>query len=356
MANANLQKALPGAPALKAVAVLDAGEVKADTIEFLITLDLLKKAADNDINAIAYKVNGVSLTVDVDQLTADTTLAIKKQDKKTTVTDVTYLTSVSDAYDFTFSAGGKVVSHFDKPVEVRFPVVTGSVATDLLSLTKIDTGKLVFKGGWYKSAAKEFIANNKDFSAYTVLENKVAFKDLAPVQKWAGDAIATVAAKGIVVGNGQGSFLPTGKVTRAEFATILVKTFGLENAGAKESFTDVKDGDWFQPYVAAAVEAGIVGGKSATTFDPNAPITRAELATMTANVLVKLEGYKGVANPATSLKKFPDAAGVHASLQAGVALIAEEGIVVGDAKGYFNPKANATRAEAAVIINKIIKK
>lgn len=356
VANANLKKAFPNARALKAVAVLNIGEVKATTIEVPIALDLLKKAAANDIAAIAFKVNGVSLTVDVDQLTADTTLKIVKQDKKTTVTDVTYLKSVSDAYNFTFTSGGKEVTNFAKPVEVRMPVALDSAQSNLLSFTKIDNSKLTFKGGWYNTAAKELVADNKAFSTYTVLENKVDFKDLAPVKNWAGDAIATVAAKGIVVGNGQGSFSPTGKVTRAEFATILVKAFGLENTSAKESFSDVKDGDWFQPYVAAAVEAGIVSGKSATTFDPNAPVTRAELAAMTANVLVKLEGYNAVTTPANSLKKFPDAAAVHVSLQPGVALIAEEGIVVGDAKGNFNPKANATRAEAAVIINKIIKK
>lgn len=356
VANANLKKAFPNARALKAVAVLNIGEVKATTIEVPIALDLLKKAAANDIAAIAFKVNGVSLAVDVDQLTADTTLTIVKQDKKTTVTDVTYLKSVSDAYNFTFTSGGKEVTNFNKPVEVRMPVVVFGAQPSLLSFTKFNDDKLTFKGGWYNTAAKELVANNKAFSTYTVLENKVDFKDLASVKNWAGDAIATVAAKGIVVGNGQGDFLPTGKVTRAEFATILVKAFGLENTSAKESFSDVKDGDWFQPYVAAAVEAGIVSGKSATTFDPNAPVTRAELAAMTANVLVKLEGYNAVTTPANSLKKFPDAAAVHASLQPGVALIAEEGIVVGDAKGNFNPKANATRAEAAVIINKIIKK
>jgi hypothetical protein len=356
VANANLKKAFPNARALKAVAVLNIGEVKANTIEVPITLDLLKKAAANDITAIAFKVNGVSLTIDVDQLKADTTLTIVKQDKKTTVTDVTYLTSVSDAYNFTFTSGGQEVTSFAKPVEVRMPVALGGAQSNLLSFTKFDAGKLTFKGGYFNAAAKELVADNKAFSTYAVLENKVDFKDLAPVKNWAGDAIATVAAKGIVVGNGQGSFSPTGKVTRAEFATILVKAFGLENTSAKESFSDVKDGDWFQPYVAAAVEAGIVSGKSATTFDPNAPVTRAELAAMTANVLVKLEGYNAVTTPATSLKKFPDAAAVHVSLQPGVALIAEEGIVVGDAKGNFNPKANATRAEAAVIINKIIKK
>ncbi|WP_058301350.1 S-layer homology domain-containing protein [Gorillibacterium timonense] len=352
-ANEALKKAAPDAKPLKAVVTLDFKTVNAKTVEVPITQELLKKAAQYGIEAIAYKVNGVSLTVDVDQLKADTVLKIAEVDSKV-VTDATALVSVSKAYSFTFTAAGKEIKEFAKAVEVRVPVtVPTGVDSELLSLAKIDNSAIVFKGGFYNLNTKEQVTPNKGFSTYTVVENKVKFNDVASVNAWAGKQISVAAAKGIVEGRGNSQFVPNGNVTRAEFAKMLVKAFGLENEAAKESFTDVKDNDWFKPYVAAAVEAGLVTGKSATTFDPNAKITRAEMATMAARALVKVYDYKNVADVKGSLASFKDASKIHSTLQAGVALAAEEGIVVGS-NNQFKPEDSATRAEAAVIIYRLI--
>ncbi|WP_438434516.1 S-layer homology domain-containing protein [Gorillibacterium sp. sgz500922] len=352
-ANAALQKAAPGTKPVKAVVTLDFKTVSAKSIELPITQDLLKKASSFGIDALAFKVNGVSLAVDVDQLKSDTALTISKADQKA-VADATPLVAVSDVYSFTFTADGKEIKSFAKPVEVRIPVnVTSGVNAELLSLTKIDGKKLEFKGGSYNLNTKEQVAPNKSFSTYTVLENKVTFNDIASVNAWAGKQISVAAAKGIVEGRAKGQFVPNGDVTRAEFAKMLVKALGLENEAAKESFADVKDNDWFKPYVAAAAEAGLVTGKTASTFDPNAKITRAEMATMAARAMVKVYDYKNVADVKGSLAKFGDAAKIHSTLQAGVALAAAEGIVVGDA-GQFKPESSATRAEAAVIIYRLI--
>jgi len=351
-ANDALQKSAPGAKPLKAVVTLDFKTVSAKNVELPITQELLKKAAAYGIDAIAFKVNGVSLAVDVDQLKSDTVLTISEVDKKA-VADATTLVDVSKVYSFTFTADGKEIKNFAKPVEVRIPVVVpAGVNSELLSLTKIDGTKLEFKGGTYSLNTKEQVAPNKSFSTYTVLENKVKFSDIASVNAWAGKQISVAAAKGIVEGRAQGQFVPNGDVTRAEFAKMLVKALGLENASAKELFTDVKDNDWFKPYVAVAAEAGLVTGKTAATFDPNAKITRAEMATMAARALVKVYDYKNVADVKSSLAKFSDAAKIHSTLQAGVALAAAEGIVVGDA-GQFKPESSATRAEAAVIIYRL---
>lgn len=352
-ANEALKKAAPDAKPLKAVVTLDFKTVNAKNVELPITQELLKKAAQYGIDALAFKVNGVSLAIDVDQLKADTTLKIAEVDGKA-VTDATALVNVSKAYSFTFTSEGKEIKEFAKPVEVRVPVtVPTGVNSELLSLAKIDNSALVFKGGFYNLNTKEQVTPNKSFSTYTVVENKVTFNDVASVNAWAGKQISVAAAKGIVEGRVKGQFVPNGDVTRAEFAKMLVKAFGLENEAAKESFADVKDNDWFKPYVAAAAEAGLINGKSATAFDPNAKITRAEMATMAARALVKVYDYKNVTDVKGSLKPFTDANKIHSTLQAGVALAAEEGIVVGN-NNQFKPEDSATRAEAAVIIYRLI--
>lgn len=355
-ANDKLKEAAPGAKPAKVTATLDLGTVTAGTTQIPLSADILKAAQENGIDAIAVRVNGIVLAVDVDQLSGATTVTVKKE-AQSVATSATQLKVASDVYEFNFESDGKKKENFSKPVEVKIPVptVAAGVDTDLLVLAKIQDGQLIFKGGQYNAEKKEFAAQNKSFSTYAVVENKVSFKDTASVESWAGRQIAVVAAKGIVEGRDAGQFVPEGQVTRAEFAKLIVKTFGLEDAAATESFADVNDSDWFKPYVAAAVKAGLVEGRSDTSFAPNANITRAEMATLASRALIKIKEYKAPVNE-DALKAFADAAAINSTLTSGVAFAAEQGIVVGEDGGKFNPNANSTRAQAAVVIYRLLNK
>ncbi len=194
------------------------------------------------------------------------------------------------------------------------------------------------------------------FSTYAIIENKVQFADTASVNDWAGRQITVSAAKGILEGRADGVFVPNAQVTRAEFAKMIVKVFNLEDASATQSFSDVKTSDWFQTYVAAAVKAGIVDGRSADKFEPNAYISRAEMATMASRALVKIRDFKKPQNLEAALKSFVDAGVIHSSLKEGVAQAAAEGIVVGEENNKFNPNADSTRAQAAVVIYRLLNK
>lgn len=94
-------------------------------------------------------------------------------------------------------------------------------------------------------------------------------------------AIEAMAARQIINGRSKTSFDPNATMTRAEFATIVVKALGLEPA-KNDKFTDVSSSIWYAGYVGTANAYGIVNGKSKTTFDPKGTITREEAATMTA--------------------------------------------------------------------------
>ncbi len=94
-------------------------------------------------------------------------------------------------------------------------------------------------------------------------------------------AIEALAARGIINGITDTSFAPDKTMTRAQFATIVVRGLGLPEQ-TTQVFDDVKAGDWFAPYVGSAYAYGIVKGKSATRFDPNGTITRQEAAVMVA--------------------------------------------------------------------------
>lgn len=355
-ANDKLKEAVPEAKPAKVIATLNLGTVTAGTTQIPLAADILTAAKENGIDAIALVVNGISLAIDVDQLAGATTVTIKKEEKSV-ATSATQLNVASDVYEFNFESEGKHIDSFSKPVEVKIPLasVPTGVNSDLLVLTKIQDGKLIFKGGQYDATKKEFAALNKSFSTYAVVENKVSFKDTASVDSWAGHQIAVVAAKGIVEGRAAGEFVPEGKVTRAEFAKMIVKAYGLEDAAATESFADVSDNDWFKPYVAAAVKAGLINGRSAASFEPNAEITRAEMATIAARALINVKEYKTVVTE-EALKAFADAASINTTLTAGVALATEQGIVVGDESKQFNPNNSSTRAQAAVVIYRLLNK
>lgn len=353
-ANKNLKAAAADAPSVKVIATLDLGTVKADAVNIALAKDVLAKAKENGVQALAVKVNGVVLTLDVDQLGAAAAININKL--AASALPSTALAAASDVYSFTFEVDGKAATTFTKPVEIRLPVTASGLDQELLSFTKIDGSNLISKGGKYDAAKKLFVVANKSFSTYAVLENKISFNDIAGVKDWAGRQIAVAAAKGIIDGREEGAFVPAGNVTRAEFAKLIVKTFGLESTTAKEAFTDVNVGDWYQPYVAAAAEAGLIDGRAEGIFAPNETITRAELATISSRALTKVKSYKAVEAVDTALAAFTDANEVNTSLKAGVAFAAEQALVVGQDAGKFNPNAATTRAEAAVVIYRLLNK
>lgn len=256
--------------------------------------------------------------------------------------------TASSVYSFDVTVGGNAITTFSTPVILKVPVTnTDGLDEELLSLAKIIEGKLEYHGGFLR---KGFIVEPRtSFSSYVIVENKVSFNDIGSVSAWAGRQIQVMAAKGAIQGRAAGQFVPRDNVTRAEFAKMLITAMNLESNVAKHSFSDVKAGDWFAPYVAAAADLGIINGRTATSFAPNAQITRAEMATMLARTLKITHGLESVADVDGTLASFTDAASIHATLKDGVALAASKELIIGY-KGNFMPNDNATRAEAAVMV------
>ncbi|WP_187273874.1 S-layer homology domain-containing protein [Paenibacillus sp. N3.4] len=333
---------------------LDFGTISAKTTEIPFPKDLLAAAVAGRIEKVAVGLNGLTLSVNPSEFSSDTTLKVTNQDA-TVASSITKLALASGVYEFEFTSGGNKVGSFNTPVEVKIPIPNGTqFDTELLSLAKIVDGKLEFYGGKYTNGVLTGVRNS--FSTYTVVENQVSFGDTASVKAWAGRQIQVAAAKGILEGRGEQKFDPNGLVTRAEFAKLIVKTFNLENASATQSFDDVNDSDWFKPYVASAVKSGIVNGKTATTFDPNGQITRAEMAVMSSRALALKGASLEVTKIDDVLKGFKDVGTINASLKNGVALAASQGIIVGEEGDLFNPNANSTRAQAAVVIYRLLNK
>ncbi|WP_151735524.1 bifunctional 2',3'-cyclic-nucleotide 2'-phosphodiesterase/3'-nucleotidase [Paenibacillus tengchongensis] len=175
------------------------------------------------------------------------------------------------------------------------------------------------------------------------------FSDLGNVA-WAQDAINELVSKGVLQGVGGGSFAPTKNVTRAEFAAMLVRSLGLEATGTPAAFTDVKAGVWYSQPIAAAVQTGLLQGSGNGRFEPGRQITREEMAIMIANAMKDQlqNAEKG------SLDQFSDKGAIAPYAQTAVAQLTELGIVNGMSGGKFAPKTAANRAQAAVIVYRML--
>lgn len=353
-ANEQLKQTNPDAGPAKVVFTLDFGQLEeVSRAELPIKKELMDLAKEYGIDAIAVRINGLTATFDMEQLQEDTIWKVEKLDRPATAA---HQTLVSDVYELSFDAGGKPLTTFSTPVELRFPASPGNHDQELLTLVKFDQGKTLVKGGMYDPDQQALIVGNKDFSVYGVIENHVSFHDLDEVKQWAGRQVSVISSKGIVEGRAEGEFNPRDFVTRAEFAKMIVKVLGLEDSTATESFSDVSDQDWFQPYVAAAVKYGVVNGRSEDKFEPNAYITRAEMAAMASRALMEARGYQMTPDMDKAAELFADAGEVHPTLMPGVSLAAYEGIIIGEENQRFNPNNNSTRAQAAVMIYRLLNK
>lgn len=185
-------------------------------------------------------------------------------------------------------------------------------------------------------------------STYLVLQNPVTFQDIA--SHWSKGDVESLAAKMIVTGRTEQTFVPNASVTRAEFAALVVRALGLSADAASGSFRDVVSSDWYAEAIRAAVDADIINGYTDGTFKPNRTITREEMAVMAYNAL-EYAGY----NPVDAAKAhFADASSIGVWSQAAVYELAGLDILNGDPKQRFHPKSNATRGESAAVLHRLI--
>lgn len=167
---------------------------------------------------------------------------------------------------------------------------------------------------------------------------------------WAADAINTLKELSVISGKTATTFAPSDLVTREEFVTIAMKAANFSNLYGTMEFTDVKESAWYYNQVKNAYICGVISGISETEFGSGMPVTRQDMAVILYNVLVK----KGAILETSGAKEFNDGKEISGYAKASVDALSSMGIVNGDANGSFNPKANATRAEAAKMVYGIL--
>jgi len=281
---------------------------------------------------------------------------------------------------FTFKAemvvGGRhtPVSSFDAPLtfsmELSPEELAGIADPAKVGLFRLnDDGTLTFVGG--KLVENRLVVQMWRFSRYVLAEVNITFGDLK--SHWARKDIELMAAKYVVKGLPGGDFAPDERVTRVQFAIMLLRAMGLPEAqvaglgagssagpspepvsagGGAVSFRDVEPTDWYYAELCAAVRAGLVKGYADGTFRPNDPVTREQAAAMVGRALLasgKAIGL-GAAEVGDLLLGFADQGSVSSWARGDLALAIKEGIIRGRTATTIAPQAGATRAEATVMI------
>lgn len=177
------------------------------------------------------------------------------------------------------------------------------------------------------------------------------FTDVAE-DAWYHDYVYDLVYRGVVNGMTATTYEPEGKLTRAQFVKLLACSLEeaetLKTYEGQHPFTD-SEGHWAETYIAWAKDKGIVEGVSATEFDPEAPITREQMATIFGRYALK----QGIELPkdAAPAESFPDADKISEYAREFVELMRIAGILNGYEDGTFRPQGNATRAEAAKLFS-----
>ena len=167
---------------------------------------------------------------------------------------------------------------------------------------------------------------------------------------WAKNQIETWVNQDLASGYPDGTFKPDREISRAEFVSLVNRSFSIQNSNEKSSFIDVKTDDWFYRDVVAAKAAGYIAGYEDNTFKPDQEISRQEVALIVTRLL-KLNTTSDLA----LLDKFVDAKSIPSWSQASINAVVERGIIKGYPDETVKPFKAITRAEAIVCLNAAIK-
>lgn len=167
---------------------------------------------------------------------------------------------------------------------------------------------------------------------------------------YAQDAISRLAEAGILNGMGDGTFDPTGEITRQDFAVILAKALGLDTTTppSTQTFSDVPSNHYSFPYVEAAAEAGLFDGIGNSQFGLGSSLTKEQMAVVFVNALGADTSGMGSSLP------FSDSDSISNWAKDAVAYAAEAGLITGTPDGNFEPLAPAERQQVALVASKFI--
>ena len=182
------------------------------------------------------------------------------------------------------------------------------------------------------------------------------FTDVQGGDHWAHEGIDYCIANGLMSGIGNDLFGPKLTTTRAQIVQILYNLEGEPKVSGTTPFTDLTQ-DWYQDAVLWAYQTGVVAGTSSTTFEPDRPVTREQIAVILMEYVTRVLKLERTWTPA-DLNAFPDAGSVSDWAKDAMADAVALGLISGASNGgqtYLEPQGSATREQVATILMEFCK-
>ena len=187
-----------------------------------------------------------------------------------------------------------------------------------------------------------------------VMDVTKMFTDVS--HSWADDGIQYCVTHQLMSGIGNDLFGPKLTTTRAQIVQILYNLEGEPKVTGKTPFTDLTN-DWYQDAVLWAYQTGVVAGTSSTTFEPDLPVTREQIAVILMEYMTRVLKLERTWTPA-DLSIFPDAGSVSDWAKDAMADAVALGLISGASNGgqtYLEPQGSATREQVATILMEFCK-
>jgi uncharacterized repeat protein (TIGR02543 family) len=228
---------------------------------------------------------------------------------------------------------------------------------------KITTGIVVEPDGTIRHVPTKIVVDNGKYyvkvnsltnSTYSFVWHPIEFQDVA--SHWAKKAVNDMGSRLVINGIGNDLFSPNQNITRAEVASIIVRGLGLKLENGLSPFSDVKGTEWYASEIQTAYSYNLISGFNDGTFRPMDNITREQAVAIIAKAM-RITGLKAKL-PAVSadetLSVFADADIVSKWAQASMIECLQAGIISGRNGTQLAPGAFISRAEVAVIMQKLL--
>lgn len=266
--------------------------------------DMAKHASDNKLslsfgdvnlaNSERIDLSGIAKAYDnvskVNLVLDQVAIELSKETGTALSNKVLALTFADRKLKFDWETLTKVPKDLREPVKITLPLDEAGDEMQTTVYRIDDAGVITPVGGYFSGGNVSFFADKP--GEYYVADNTVAFEDLSLNDYWAAKKVQRLGNLGIIGGTSTTTFDPAAPITRAQFATLATKMMKFDNAIPETTFSDVPATEWYAPYVNAALDFGLMSGRGDGIFDPDGEITQQEILI----VLSKILTAKGIAS------------------------------------------------------------
>lgn len=326
---------------------IDLSEYNAKNSEVKILNSLAKSLSEQKID-ITLTIGTTQFAIPsgvLSEYSKDITLSTKALETKETesrISKTDKYAAVKSAIEFKLSNSGSAADKFKENILVKINCKgMGDPDKLYLYMEDLSTGEIIPLTGKIKD---NIINAEVGASANLILaERNIKFGDVKD-SRWSNKYIESMASKFMIDGYEDKTFRPTEPITRAEFTKLAVVLMGLGLGEYSDEFVDVDNKDWFAPYISAATGAEIIMGDEMGNFNPEAPITRAQMAAILGRMI------SGGTGDIESLKDFKDFVNIPSWATEDVAVAVKEGMIQGFEDNTLRLETSVTREQAATVI------